>query len=131
MLKKAATVSHKTAFGFCNFFALFQHRFVRPVYVICANSDGTFECPIGEDNSVDSAKERIAFNARLLQTFMAEQLNVHGFGRQTFRLEEDDDSKVKVNIFHSKLDLDEAIKMSGDDLYGYFLKGKCLKHNLC
>lgn len=102
---------------------LFLLRFVRPVYIICANSDGTFEAPPGEDNSVDSARQRLSFNARLLQTFTAEHMNLHGFGRKTFRLEEDDNGNVKVNIFHSKLKLDEALCMSGGKLYDYFHEG--------
>ena len=103
------------------FFCL--HRYVRPVYVICQNSDGAFDAPEGEENSVESALARIATNARLLQTFTAENLYRHGLGRKTFRLEETEDGGVKVNIFKSKLDLNEALKMSGDELYGVFEKG--------
>ena len=99
---------------------------MRPVYIVCTNSDGSFEAPPGEDNSVDSAKERLSFNARLLQTFTAEHLNLHGFGRRTFRLEEDENGKVKVNVFHSKLDLNEALGMSGNMLYNFFHQGKAL-----
>ena len=99
-------------------------RYVRPVYIICANSDGTFEAPPGEDNSVESAKQRIAFNARILQTFTAEHLFIHGFRRKTFRLEEDDDGNVKVNVFHSKLELNKALCMSGNELYEYFHEGR-------
>jgi len=97
-------------------------RFVRPVYIVCANSDGKFEAPSGEDNSVESAKQRLAFNTRILQTFTAEHMNLHGFGRITFRLEEDDNGDVKVNVFQSKLELDSALCMSGEKLYDYFQK---------
>lgn len=97
---------------------------MRPVYIICTNSDGSFDCPPGEDNSVESAIERISFNARILQTFTAEHLNIHGFGKQTFRLEEDESGNVKVNVFKSKLYIDKAIGMSGNDLYEYFHEGR-------
>ena len=99
---------------------------MRPVYIVCANSDGKFEAPSGEDNSVESAKQRLAFNTRILQTFTAEHMNLHGFGRITFRLEEDDNGDVKVNVFQSKLELDSALCMSGEKLYDYFQKGKVM-----
>ena len=103
---------------------LFHFRYVRPIYIVCANSDGRFEAPPGEESSVESARQRLAFNARILQTFTAEHMNLHGFGRKTFRLEEDDNGNVKVHVFQSKLELDEALCMSGDKLYDYFHNGK-------
>ena len=97
---------------------------MKPVYIICKNSDGSFDAPIGEGNSVESAMERIAFNARILQTFTAENLNAHGFGRKTFRLEEDENECVQVDIFKSKLEIETAHKMTGPELYEYFKEGK-------
>ena len=109
---------------FQNFFCYFHYRYVKPVYIVCKNSDGTFDAPNGEDNSVESAMERIAFNARILQTFTAENLNAHGFGRKTFRLQEDENGCVHVNIFKSKLGIETAHKMTGPELYEYFKEGK-------
>ena len=94
--------------------------------MICTDSDGSFDTPAGEDNSIESAKQRISFNARILQTFTAENLNCHGFGRRTFRIEEDENGNVKVNLFESNLKLEKALSMTGSELYSYFHEGMYL-----
>eukprot|EP00794_Sanderia_malayensis_P000446 gene446-1087_t len=95
-------------------------RYVKPVYIICEGSDGRFQAPADVDNSIESALQRISFNATLLQTFTAENLNLHGFGRKSFRLERNQDGIVNVNTFISKLHVDKALEMTGDELYRYF-----------
>ena len=101
---------------------------MKPVYIICKNSDGCFDAPDGEDNSVQSALKRIAFNARMLQTFTADNLNLHGFGGETFRLEEDQEGNVHVNVFESKLEVEKAQSMTGDELYRFFKEGISISH---
>ena len=64
-------------------------RFVRPVYIICADDEGHFQAPEGVDCSVAGACQRIATGVRLLQTFTASKLAEHGFGAKTFMLERD------------------------------------------
>lgn len=97
-------------------------RFVRVVYIKCADSDGSFDAPMGVPSDVESAVKRLSFNAQLLQTFTAESLYQHGLGHRTFRIEEDDTGSPKVHIFTSKLMTCEALCMTGDQLYETFSK---------
>ena len=100
------------------------NRFVRVVYVRCADSDGSFDAPVDVPCDVDSAVKRLSLNAQLLQTFTAESLYQHGLGRRTFQIEKDDTGSPKVHIFTSKLTTCEALSMTGDQLYETFSKGK-------
>lgn len=104
--------------------ALCFNRFVRVVYVRCADSDGSFDAPVDVLCDVDSAVKRLSFNAQLLQTFTAESLYQHGLGHRTFRIEEDDTGSPKVHIFTTKLTTSEALGMTGDQLYDTFSKGE-------
>jgi len=59
----------------------------------------------------------------MLQTFTAEKLNDHGFGRQTFALESDVHPKrASCRIFESQLSVAEAHRMSGTELWTYFAR---------
>ena len=100
------------------------NRFVRIVYIKCADSDGSFDAPVNVPCDADSAVKRLALNARLLQTFTAESLYQHGLGHKTFRIEEDESFSPKVHIFTSKLMTSEALAMTGDQLYDTFHKGE-------
>lgn len=104
--------------------ALCFNRFVRVVYVRCADSDGSFDAPVDIPCDVDSAVKRLSFNAQLLQTFTAESLYQHGLEHRTFRIEEDDTGSPKVHIFTTKLTTSEALGMTGDQLYDTFSKGE-------
>ena len=99
------------------------HRFVRIVYIKCCDGDGSFDAPVDIDNTQNHAVEKLQFNALLMQTFMAEEMKRHGFGPQTFQVEETDNGDVKVHVFTSKLTTQEAHAMNGDQLYKAFLKG--------
>jgi len=60
---------------------------------------------------------------RMLQTFTAEKLNDHGFGRQTFALETDVHPKRTLClIFESQLSVNEVHKMTGTELWTYFAR---------
>jgi len=60
---------------------------------------------------------------RMLQTFTAEKLNDHGFGRQTFALETDIyPAHTSCLIFESKLSVVEVHKMTGTELWTYFAR---------
>lgn len=104
------------------------NRFVRIVYIKCADSDGSFDAPVEVPCDIDSAVKRLSFNARLLQTFTAESLYQDGLGHKTFRIEEDELGSPKVHIFTSKLMTSEALGMTGDQLYATFSKGKYNSH---
>lgn len=103
--------------------------FVRPVYIICCDDDGSFQAPDGEDCSVQSAVERVTLATMLVQTFTAEKLNEHGFGHKTFQLEMDQDYEPFCHIFRSQLTLEQAHSMTGNELWTYFAK-ELMKSNL-
>ncbi len=98
-------------------------RYVRVVYIKCSDSDGSFDSPDNVNNSLDIALQKLRFNALLLQTFMAEEMNRHGFGYQTFELEENDSAEVLVHVFTSELSTEKVHQMNGDELYSWFHKG--------
>ncbi len=98
-------------------------RYVRVVYIKCSDSNGSFDSPDNVNNSLDNASQKLRFNALLLQTFMAEEMNRHGFGYQTFELEENDTAEVLVHVFTSELSTEKAHQMNGDELYNWFHKG--------
>lgn len=97
-----------------------QPRFVKVVYVKCCDSEGMFDSPTNADNDLCTATKKLRFNALLLQTFMAVDMYKHGFGYETFCLEEDDDGEVLVHVFGSKLTTEQAHAMNGDQLYSWF-----------
>ncbi|KAK7499149.1 hypothetical protein BaRGS_00009696, partial [Batillaria attramentaria] len=98
-------------------------HFVRPVYIVCADEDGYFQGPDDADCSPASAVQRITLGAQLIQSFTAEKMKEHGFGRVTFQLETGADGIQPVcHVFRSKLTLEQAYAMSGTDLWNYFGK---------
>lgn len=99
----------------------FTH-FVRPVYIVCSDDDGCFQGPDSADCSPESAVQRIALGAQVIQSFTAEKMKEHGFGRVTFQLETEDGVRPLCHVFRSRLTLEEAYCMSGNDLWTYFGK---------
>jgi hypothetical protein len=97
-------------------------QFVRPVYIVLADDDGYFQGPDDEDCSVDSALERIKIGAMLIQTFTAEKMKEHGFGRQAFQLECDANYEPVCNVFKSRLTLERAHSMTGNELWTHFAR---------
>lgn len=97
-------------------------HFVRPVYIVCSDNDGYFQAPADEDSSPSSAQERIKLAAMLIQTFTAEKMREHGFGRQNFQLEVDECGEPLCHIFQSKLTLEESHSKTGNELWTYFAK---------
>lgn len=95
-------------------------NFVRPIYIVCADDNGHFQGPDTEDCSADSARKRIILGAQLIQCFTSEKMREHGFDRNTFQLELDSEENPVCHLFKSKLRLEEAYKMSGNDLWSYF-----------
>ncbi|KAJ1530515.1 hypothetical protein ONE63_005409 [Megalurothrips usitatus] len=115
-------------FKYCSFkqeFALyFKPRHVQfcvlPVYIICKGHDGRFQAPENEDNSIESACDRISTGIRLVQSLIAEQLNKFGYGRNTFQLQSDlDPGAPDCHVFYSKIPVEEAHAANGDTLWGW------------
>lgn len=91
---------------------------VIPVYVICKGHDGRFQAPEGEDNSINSACDRIDTGLRLLQSLMAERLQIGGYGRQTFQLQADaDPSAPDCHVFYSDISVEEAYTVPAKTLW--------------
>lgn len=99
-----------------------MRRFVRPVYIVCCDDDGQFQGPDDEDCSSEGAQERITLAAMLIQSFTAEKMSEHGFQKCTFQLEHDLNGEPVCKIFKTKLKLEEAHKLSGDELWAYFAR---------
>lgn len=100
-----------------------REKFVRPIYIVCADDDGQFQGPENVDCSIQSACEKITLGTKLLQSFTAEKLHEHNVGRKTFALESEiDTSKPSCYVYRTKLKLNQAYNMSGGDLWMYFAK---------
>lgn len=98
-------------------------HFVRPVYIVCADDCGYFQGPEDVDCSPLGAVRRITLGAQLIQSFTAEKMKEHGFGRVTFQLEMDQEGiQPLCHIFRSKLTLEKAYSMSGHELWNHFGK---------
>lgn len=96
---------------------------VLPIYVICKGHDGRFQAPDYEDNSIDSACERIDVGIRLVQSLFAEKLKEGGYGRYTFQLQSDINPKVPdVNVFYSNLSVEDAHSKTTRDLWSSLAK---------
>ncbi|XP_063377956.1 uncharacterized protein LOC134665079 [Cydia fagiglandana] len=94
---------------------------VTPVYIICQGHDGYFQSPPNVDNSVESACLRVAIGAKLIQSLTAEKLFESGFGRKTFQLEHEVNSKSpECIVFRSNLNVNKARKMKQADLWAHF-----------
>ncbi|XP_055909745.1 uncharacterized protein LOC129944389 [Eupeodes corollae] len=111
---------------------------IQPFYIICKGHDGSFNSTtaessgrrvgggggsfgggggVGSGNGSGSASEACAIidlNMKLLQCLYAEKLNESGFGRRTFVL------KSRCQIFKSNLDVEEALKLSQEELWNKF-----------
>ena len=73
------------------------HHFVKLLYIIPANSDGSYQrpytqnaSPIGENSSyaegsIESAQKKISVAGALIQSILAESMDVHGFDRKTIQ----------------------------------------------
>lgn len=77
-------------------------NWIRLVYLLASDSDGTFDAPSGEPNNSASAVRRLAVGALLMQTFTAEKMSEAGHGRQTFRLKFGRDRMPRVEIVRSQ-----------------------------
>lgn len=92
-------------------------RFLRLVYLVAADGDGTFDAPPGEPNNAASAVERIRLAAWMLQAFTAEKLHAQGLGRRSFHLLTGADGLPIVEALRSSLTMAEAHSMDGLDLW--------------
>jgi hypothetical protein len=92
-------------------------RFIRFLYVVAADGDGSFEGPPGEPHDQASALARLRVSARLMQTFLAETMRSAGFGRMTFRLPVDSGGEPIIEVWKSRLTNAQARAMDGNALW--------------
>lgn len=97
-----------------------NRRFLRFIYLLAADGTGDFEAPPGEPNDTASAIARIQTTARLLQLLTAESMHRQGFGRKTFRVEEELDGSVKVHVLRTSLTTEEAHAMSSNERWSHY-----------
>ncbi|KDO21236.1 hypothetical protein SPRG_13735 [Saprolegnia parasitica CBS 223.65] len=91
---------------------------MRFYYQKCAGDDGTFDAPLGADNSEAMAVAKIKFNALLLQTAMATLLPDH----ETFALEVDEDGQPIVHVIETSFGLAAAHAATDQELYALVAK---------
>ncbi|GFR26537.1 putative zinc metalloproteinase C607.06c [Trichonephila clavata] len=94
-------------------------RFVRLIYIKCIDDDGTFQAPLGENNSIDSACKRLSLAAQMLQSFTYDKLKEHRLNAKTFCLEEEND-EVLCHVFTSSLTLKEVYILNEEQLWSHF-----------
>ena len=125
------------------------HR-VKLLYIVCSDSDGSFQTPykgrvydqrkngknVGnheEANDISSAKKKISLAGAIIQSILAESLEVHGFGRKTIHFYNDiyeqsnngvDDFAAypKTYIFKSNLSTKEVYNMDQRKLWEHHAK---------
>ena len=95
-------------------------RYVRLVYILASDGDGSFQAPEGEPNDQASAVARMRLAAEMLQAFLAESMVREGHGRWTFRLSRAPDGQPDVLIHRSSLSTSEALATDGLDLWYHF-----------
>ena len=127
-----------------------QSHQVKLLYIICADSEGNFQSPNeeGEEslnknghkegqpnvrNDVNSAKKRISLAGAIIQSLLAESLEVHGLERKTIQFYNDlseqsnnkiDDHEVypETYVFKSNLYTKEVYNMNQRELWEHHAK---------
>ncbi|KAK3917038.1 Putative zinc metalloproteinase YIL108W [Frankliniella fusca] len=96
---------------------------VVPIFVICKGHDGRFQAPAYEDNSIESACERISTGIQIIQSLFAERLQRGGYGRLTFQLLADiDQSAPDCHVFYSDISVKDAHNASADTLWTWLAR---------
>lgn len=90
-------------------------NFVKLFYVIPSNDAGCFQSWQTE-NSPDNACNKIVTGFKLLQSFIAERLNEEGFGRKSFRMQEE------CEIFKSRHSKQEILDKTSEEIWTLFAK---------
>jgi hypothetical protein len=89
----------------------------RMVYVLGADSPGTFDAPVGAPNEQENAQLRLELAGLILQSTVAELLVDRGLPRETFRLQEDSRGTVVVEVKRLPFTVEEIRSMEILDLW--------------
>jgi len=104
-----------------NYSPIESGKWIRPVYLLASDSDGTFDAPSGESNDTQSAVHRFAVGALLMQTFTAEKMSEAGYGRKTFRLQYDKRGMPKVEVIRTNNKVEDYFQtQSSKGDYAYY-----------
>lgn len=90
---------------------------VRPVYMLASDSDGTFDTPPGVTSSQDAGVARVKVAALMWQTFYAEIMARRGFGHATFSLHLGSDGLPDVAVERSSSTLAQLRAMADTDIW--------------
>lgn len=88
---------------------------VQFVYLTARGFDGRYDSP--DPNEDYDFRARLDVAAKLMQTFTAEVMNAHGFGRLTFPLELGSDGRVRVHEIRMSQPVDELRALEPGDLW--------------
>ena len=123
---------------------------VKLVYIVCSDSEGKFQSPcegneniykknvkkegnLKGSNDVTSAKKRISLAGAIIQSLLAESLEVHGFGRKTIQFyhesskqsnnkTDDHEAYPETFLFKSNLSTKEVYSMNQRELWEHHAK---------
>eukprot|EP00188_Purpureofilum_apyrenoidigerum_P002917 Plantae.Rhodophyta-Purpureofilum_apyrenoidigerum.ctg2966.p1 GENE.Plantae.Rhodophyta-Purpureofilum_apyrenoidigerum.ctg2966~~Plantae.Rhodophyta-Purpureofilum_apyrenoidigerum.ctg2966.p1 ORF type:complete len:451 (+),score=59.36 Plantae.Rhodophyta-Purpureofilum_apyrenoidigerum.ctg2966:137-1489(+) len=92
-----------------------SNRIIRLLYLVASDSDGSFQAPPGEDNSIYSGLRRTKTMGQIIQLITAELLKRQfpHYSRRTFRISDD------VYEYTLNKTTDELRRMKGNELWSY------------
>lgn len=94
-------------------------RKVRLVYAIASDGDGRFDAPFGEPNDLASAKRRLVFSGRLLQSMMADRMHAANLGWNTFDLIRDPSHTPEVHVWRTSATTAQWHAMDGLQMWSW------------
>ena len=89
-----------------------RDRSVKFLYIICHDSDGSFQNTPGSPNTQDTALNILDFNAKLCQLYYSESLRAFDYKRKSFKLD-------PTEVFISRYSKDE-VKQFKDETFWRF-----------
>ncbi len=94
-------------------------RRMRMVYAVASDGDGRFDAPFGESNFLASAKRRLAFTGRLMQSMLADRMYAAGLGRHTFNLMRDVAHEPEVHVWSTTATTAQWHAMDGLQMWSW------------
>lgn len=94
-------------------------RKVRFVYAVASDGDGRFDAPFGEPDDLASAKRRLSFSARLLQSMLADRMAAAGLGQNTFELARDVAHEPDVFVWRTSANTAQWHGMDGLQMWSW------------
>jgi hypothetical protein len=94
-------------------------RKVRLVYAIASDGDGRFDAPFGEPNDLASAKRRLIFSGRLMQSMMADRMRQANLGQHTFELVRDPSHTPEVHVWRTSASTAQWHAMDGLQMWSW------------